>query len=277
MTTTIRLSSPAQIAAAVPALIGMVPGDGDLVLVTMVGKRLGVTMRVDGPALASAEAFARQVMGTLDRAQPETTAVHVIGWETAIAYADEFYWAMHGEGMPVGECLTVWGERVLDTCKDVDDDEPRWLPLPVDVVRPAMAVETGQVVQPSREGFRTLVAHTGEALTAEQREIASYLRTVQGRDDALGMLGRTDNAEATVNGWRNDYAAIARAFPVGDAVRDAALCLVAVAAYLDGNGAMARVAVEECTPGYTLAGLLTQALDVPVPPDTLRAWMRDLP
>lgn len=277
MTTAIRLTSPASMAAAVPSLLGCVPGEGDLVLVTLVGKRVGVTLRMDGPALSQAEAVARKIADTLERAQPDTTVVHVIGWETATAYADEFYWALHAEDVAVGECLTVQGSRVLDTCKDTHDEEPRWVDMPADVVRPALIVETGQVVQSSREDWRALVAHTGSALTADQREIASYLRTVAGRDEALAMLARTDVADGILAKRFEGYAAIARAYPPADAVRDAALCLAAVAAWLEGNGALARIALEECTPGYTLAGLLTTALDACVSPTILREWLSAAP
>lgn len=56
-----------------------------------------------------------------------------------------------------------------------------------------------------------------------------------------------------------------------------ALLVAGAGAYLDGNGALARVALERCAsidPGLTLAGLLLTALDQQLPPRELKAALR---
>jgi hypothetical protein len=52
--------------------------------------------------------------------------------------------------------------------------------------------------------------------------------------------------------------------------------LLAVSAWLRGDGTLAAIALaraRDSDPGYTLAGLLGEALDACVPPEQLRAWI----
>ncbi|UVS77934.1 DUF4192 domain-containing protein [Actinokineospora sp. UTMC 2448] len=64
---------------------------------------------------------------------------------------------------------------------------------------------------------------------------------------------------------------LTRALPAPDRAEPA--CLLAVSAYLRGNGSLARVALDvalQACPGHTLAGLLTAALDGAMTPLELR-------
>jgi uncharacterized protein DUF4192 len=119
---------------------------------------------------------------------------------------------------------------------------------------------------------RCAAAHPAGALTDD--EVARVLRALSDttvRDRALSFaLGEeADAAEAL---WT--YCTSRAPSPL-----DAApATLLAVSAWLRGDGAMANVALERAlgsVPGYRLAGLLRQALGRCVPPDQLRALLRD--
>lgn len=86
------------------------------------------------------------------------------------------------------------------------------------------------------------------------------------RDVAWALIGH-DDAWRHVDLWRD----VVRRSPRDTLAAPAAL--LAFAAWLAGDGALAWCAVErsqEAEPGYTLAGLVTQALAGAVPPDTWR-------
>ena len=276
--TRIAVSGPAQIAAAVPSLLGFVPETPSLVLVTFhvaaeTGRRtVGLTVRADWPGVGQVEALVRQLIRSVERGAPGVVGVVVVGWETATGDADEAYWRLreHSE-WDVMDVLTVQsyegGFRVLDSCPAVA--EPRWEPLPADVVRPVLVAELGIVQQPSRAAIGDRFVHTGETLDAFDEGAAWELADTSARDDRMAALGHLDAAELL--GMVETYARIARA-DKGE-VRDNALVLAATAAYLAGDGATAAVALGEVTPGHTLAELLRQALAAVVPPDVLREML----
>jgi hypothetical protein len=77
------------------------------------------------------------------------------------------------------------------------------------------------------------------------------------------------NAAGHVDLWRD----VVRRAPAQ--VRAAPAALLGFAAWLSGNGALAWCAVDcaqEADPGYSLAGLLTQALTGAVPPSAWRPF-----
>jgi hypothetical protein len=277
MTTRIGVSTPAQIAAAVPSLLGFVPEVPSIILVTFhvgdTGRRtVGLTVRADWPGVGQAEALVRQLIPAVERGNPGVVAVVVVGWETATGDADEVYWRLREQSeWDVMDVLTVQshdgGYRVLDSCPAVA--EPRWEPLPADVVRPVLVAELGMVQQPSRAAIAERFAHTGETLDAFDEGAAWELADTSARDDRLAALGHLDAAELL--GMVDTYARIARA-DKGE-VRDNALVLAATAAYLAGDGPTAAVALGEVTPGYALAELLAMALAACMPPDVLRGML----
>jgi hypothetical protein len=92
------------------------------------------------------------------------------------------------------------------------------------------------------------------------------LERIDVRDVAWAEMTRA-NASLHVELWRD----LLRRAP--DALAAAPAGLLAFAAWLDGDGALAWCAVERCQqvePGYGLAGLLTTALANAVPPSTWR-------
>jgi hypothetical protein len=91
------------------------------------------------------------------------------------------------------------------------------------------------------------------------------------RDVAWAEMSH-DNAASHVDLWRD----VVRRVPVD--LRAAPAALLGFAAWLSGDGALAWCAVEcaqEASPGYGMAGLLTQALAGAVPPSAWRPIPRE--
>jgi hypothetical protein len=270
-TTPVRLSGPLDLAACVPTLLGFTPDPGSVVVITLAGKRVGLTMRVDYPGNDRAlDALAAQLIGAVG---PDVTTVHVVGWETATGEADEVYWRLRNgqDRFTVDECLTVargsdgaW--QVLDTCANVMDDVERtWHPLPVDKVRPAAVVE-GVVVRASRDELRELFEPTGEPVGPFDELLIFDLGGTDARDERIAALARLTAEE--LGPLLDTYAGAAR--KATGYARDNALVLAAITAYLRGDGAMASVALDYASPEHNLSNLIRQALSVAVPPDALR-------
>lgn len=135
----------------------------------------------------------------------------------------------------------------------------------------AVAAETWAAV---REGARRCRAGApaDERLTdAEVARIVCGLRDPVVRDRALGLaVGADPGAAETL------WTVCTRRAP---APLDAApATLLAVSAWLHGDGALANIALDRALagdPGYRLAGLLASALAAGVPPREIRAMVRD--
>lgn len=65
-TTRVRLSDPAELIAAVPHLLGFHPRDS-LVVITLQGRRLGLTLRSDLAAEGSEQQLAEQLLVPIAR------------------------------------------------------------------------------------------------------------------------------------------------------------------------------------------------------------------
>lgn len=268
----VRIGTAGELAAAVPALIGFTPGDGDVVVVARTGTRVGVTLRAELPPQGLVDRFARQLAAAIRRAEPDAQAVDVIGWNVATGEVDVLAYRLRDAGLGVGVLVTVqhyegaW--RYLDTSERVD--APVWAPLPLDVtVRPALIASTGATVAGSRAELHARIA-AGEAMPDEfDVQTLAELDDVHYRDERVAALARLTHEELLP--LREHYARLCR---VGSGeARSAALCLVALASWLTGDGAMARVALDDVHPGYSLASLLTTALDAAVSPTVLRTWL----
>lgn len=125
-----------------------------------------------------------------------------------------------------------------------------------------------------RDRVRSYLA-TQERLDAhEAGRMAVAMASIPVRDVAWSEMNRF-NARTHVELWRD----LSRRTPLE--LRAAPAALLAFAAWLSGDGALAWCAVERCQeaePGYSLAGLLTQALTAAVPPSTWRpVRTEDLP
>jgi hypothetical protein len=106
-----------------------------------------------------------------------------------------------------------------------------------------------------------------ELRAAEVARLALGLADVAVRDDALMWVG-TDLEHAAESLW---VELVRKATPPYDAPP---ATLLAVHAYLRGNGAYARIALDRALasdPDYSFAVLLTEGLDRGVPPKALRA------
>lgn len=277
MATTIRLDSPAGLAACVPSLLGFVPDPGSVIVVSIVGKHLGMIMRMDlipsGPPDSRFGPTATLLADGLRRGEPEFTHAELIGWETATGDLDELYSDLGREGVPLGECLTVQqrdGEwQVLDTCPSQSD--PQWVPLGEDVVRPVATVEFGTVIAGSRTELAQRVAAGNAPLTDAQAGLARRLAHKEERVHALVHLARLETDDLRV--MREEFSAVARAYPPGDPSRDGALMAVAITSWLTGDGAMALVALEASSPDYTLARILSAAFTATLRPGDLRQML----
>ncbi|MPZ64954.1 MAG: DUF4192 family protein [Pseudonocardiaceae bacterium] len=76
--TRVRLSDPAELIAAVPHLLGFHPRDS-LVVITLQGRRLGLTLRTDLVAEGSEEQLAEQLLVPIARQRPSGAIVLIVG------------------------------------------------------------------------------------------------------------------------------------------------------------------------------------------------------
>lgn len=127
------------------------------------------------------------------------------------------------------------------------------------------------VAADSRDLLRKAVQARAEASVelpaAEVARLALGLADVTVRDEALAWVG-TDLEHAAEALW---VELVRKATPPYDA---APATLLAVHAYLRGNGAYARIALDRALagdPDYSFARLLSEGLDRAVPPKLLRA------
>lgn len=130
--------------------------------------------------------------------------------------------------------------------------------------REALAAESRELL---RAAVQLRTESSAELSSAEVARLALGLTDVLVRDDALMWAG-TDLEHAAEALW---VELLRKAAPPYDAPP---ATLLAAHAYLRGNGAYARIAVERALasdPGYSFALLLAEGLDRAVPPSALRA------
>lgn len=130
--------------------------------------------------------------------------------------------------------------------------------------RDAVAADSGELL---REAVEARAEASVELSAVEVARLALGLADVAVRDDALAWVG-TDLEHAAEAVW---VELLRKACPPYDAPP---ATLLAVHAYLRGNGAHARIALERALasdPHYSFALLLAEGLDRGVPPKALRA------
>lgn len=313
----IRLSSPSELIAAVPHLLGFHPHNS-LVVLALHDKRLGLTMRADLVDTEHAPLLADQLLVPMARQQPTGVALVVIG-DCPTPDGDLPHRALVDA---VDDVLTGGGLRVVHaswTAQTVhgapwrcyDDSlcagtvaDPATSPLA------AATVAAGAVTFSSREEMAELLA--GEDAAALQRRamllnaadadhpmssrlVAQRLaRLRQLHQAAAGDLALTDSLIAEVASalcdhrvrdaclpWCTGSGAVAaerlwlalvRATPAPERAEPAAL--LALTAYLRGDGALAGIALDaalQACPDHSLSGLLRAALDGGLPPEVLRS------
>lgn len=297
---TLRARTPGDLVAFVPLALGFVP-EGSVVLVS-IGARGGMHARVDLPHDVDdvddvVEALLRPARHNGVR------EVVVLVYDDDTTVADEAAWAVHEE-------FTAVGIVVRDVLRVHDDHWFAVLPgAPLAAYRgvrfalaehrfTAQGVFDGRVTHPSREALRATIAADPAAagrceadLRAAQLLPAGALATlVRGHVEHRTTFSGPELAAAAVSldraerrdeawAWMTREQAVAAVDLWSDAVRrlpspHVAGCaaVLAFAAWLQGNGALAWCAVDRCRetrPTHTLADLVAQLLESATPPD---AW-----
>jgi len=307
----ITLSTPHEVIAAVPHLLGFQPADS-IVVLALTGPRLTVTLRYDLPQPADIPAVSEHLVSCL--AVNRADEVILVGYGTSEQATPVLTRVRDhlAELLTIRDIFRVTAGRWWSlTCTD-----PRCCPPdgnPVDSDGTVAAVEftvLGSAPLPGRDDVAATIAPvTGEQATAMRAAIRraarqlppgwqprqpqpEYLGAVAAilampaplpDDDAarllvlLGCLRLRDEAwaitdsgdpRAQVEFWSD----LTRRAPGGYAAPPASL-LAYAAACMNGNGVLARAAVERAlnaAPGYSLALLLLDMLDSGTPAPHLR-------
>jgi Domain of unknown function (DUF4192) len=298
-TTTMRARTPDDIAAFVPLALGFVP-ERSVVMVS-IGARGGMHARVDLPHDPDdvddvVEALLRPARRNGVR------EVIVVVYDDDTTAADEAAWSIHEE-------FTAAGISVREVLRVHDDHWYAVLPgAPLAAYQgvrftlgdhpfTAQGVFDGRVTHPSREALRATIAPDADAVrqveptidgapvlaagtlvalvrrhmehgtTFSGPELASVAVTVLSgdrRDEAWGWLSRGD-ARRAVELWTDAVRRLPTTHVAGPAA------VLAFAAWLVGDGALAWCAVDRCReahPAHSLAGLVAQLLESATSPDT---------
>ncbi len=319
--TRVRLSDPAELIAAVPHLLGFHPRDS-LVVITLQGRLLGLTLRTDLVAEGSEEDLAEQLLVPIARQRPSGAIVLIVGGQQndttdlphrrvidavddALAAADipvvHAAWAAStGTGAAwrcydesgcagtvadpdrssIAAASVAAGVVTFDTREQLAEllvpDVPAVLArrarmLDADDAQHPLNVAT---VRERRALLRRLHADAAAGalhLDGAVVEAASALCDHRIRDACLGWSA-SDGAAAAEQLWL----ALVRATPVPHRCEPATL--LALAAYLRGDGALAGMALQaalDACPDHCLAGLLRSALDGGLEPATLHSIATD--
>jgi hypothetical protein len=314
-----RVSSPAEVTALVPHLVGFVPEES-LVLVCLTGprRRVGLTMRVD---LAECEDVLDAAASLAARAAHAEAAaalvvVYTEGAEPLDPLVDAVDDALTEAGVALQDALLVRGGRWTSyLCGDPRCCPPKGTPLDA-APSPALALVraeqalAGRAVLPSRADLVAALrppdrdSGSAEAAAALSHEVRTRGREAVRVDALAAWRAAVDAAEDPRASWdaaifavrlqdvRIRDAVLAWAPDDADALSrvlvdlarstaapyDVPVCtLLAVVAWVQGNGALANVALDRALagdPGYGLAVLVREALDRQVPPAQVRAWLR---
>jgi hypothetical protein len=334
-TTIVKLSTPADIVGAVPAIVGFHPTES-LVVICLNGprKRQGLTMRYDLPAPDHEEHMATDVanrvaaqradavllvcftadpddQGELPRRQLIDLVVAALN-DRGIGHAEvllsrESRWYSYTcakpccprEGtplpdVPTGAATEYAANRVLHGRAVLDDRETleKSVAGPVALRRIAL----GQRFEEAADAFITETDADGaEKAYAKTLELASSVLAtfeegrpdVDDRDACRILVGLSDLAARDaliVWGVDDDEGAMiafltALAQLAVDEIAAPICAVLATVAYMDGNGALANVAVERalrCDPTYSMAQLVETALAGALHPKRMRRIYRKL-
>ncbi len=300
--------TPDDIAAFVPLALGFVP-ERSVVMVST-GARGGMHARVDLPH--DPDDVDDVVEALLRPARLNgVREVIVVVYDDDTTVADEAAWSIHEE-------FTAAGIGVREVLRVHDDHWYAVLPgAPVAAYRgvrfaladhrfTAQGVFDGRVTHASREALRATIApdaaaarllepdlaaahplpagalaalvrrHLQHGTTFSGPDLASVAVTVtagDGRDEAWVWLSRSE-ARRAVDLWSDAV----RRLPSTHVAAPAAI--LAFAAWLVGDGALAWCAVDRCRdaePAHSLAGLVAQLLEAATPPDTWEVLRPQVP
>lgn len=273
-TPVVKLGNAVELASAVPMLLGFRPVDRDLVLVTMAGKRVGLSLRVTAPEMApEVTALARHLAATVRQGHPDVTAVHVVLHSSLTGEAATWGQELAREGLLLGDVMRVDAGVVYceGCCISQEVGRVDYDTSPV----AAAGVAAGQVVASSRDELAARIAWSGRdtAGAPDNQVVASLrwaLRDVAARDAYMSQLASQEPDRLALS--REQLCLTARHTRPGGA-RDTVLTVAAVASYLMGDGGFARVCLEAATGDLSLASLVDRALDAAMPPEVLRSML----
>ena len=300
-TTTLTARTPGDIAAFVPVALGFVPERS--VVLASIGPGGGMHARVDLPHDPDdvddvVEALVRPAR------RHGVREVVVVVYDDDTTVADEAAWALHEEltavGIGVREVLRVHDDHWYAVLPGAPLPAYRGVPFTL-AEHPftAQAVFDGRVTHASREALRATIApdpsgglatddvvaasplplgalaalarrHVERGTTFTPSELAAVAVTVtsgERRDEAWVWLGRPQ-ARAAVDLWSDAV----RRLPLSHVAGPAAV--LAFAAWLVGDGALAWCAVDRCRearPAHSLASLVAQLLETATSPDSWEA------
>ena len=320
---TFHVSSPAELIAAVPYLLGFHPAES-VAIVALRGTRIVFAARYDLPAVDLPAAAGRQSaveVATVVAGQG-VTGVTVLGYgerarvtPTVLRVAD----ALERAGVTVLDQLRVADGRFWSfLCTDPECCPDAGRPcLPADSAIAAAATYAGAVALPDRaalcaqlepapgpgrrEALARAEARLAELCEREPRESGflrrvrragrSVIRTAERRyrsgqrltDDEVAWLGallvhipvrdfaweRTGAEQWWVDLWLDVLRRVEPVCVPGPA------CLLGFAAWRCGNGPLARVAIDRALahqPGYEMAKLLSELLQLGVHPQAVAGW-----
>ncbi|MBL0748166.1 DUF4192 domain-containing protein [Nocardioides baculatus] len=298
-TTRLQARTPADLAAFAPLALGFVP-ERSVVMIS-VGSPGGMHARVDLPHDPDdvddvVEALLRPARNNGVR------EVVVIVYDDDTTVADEAAWSLHEE-------LTAAGIRVREVLRVHDSHWYAVLPgaplaayrgVPFDLAEHAFTAQgvfDGRVTHASREALRATIEHDAGAArdleaavadasplpagslaalvrrhhehgttftSSELAAVAVSLPRGELRDEAWTWLERAD-ARRAVDLWSDAVRRVPSSHVAGPAA------VLAFAAWLVGDGALAWCAVDRCRevePTHSLASLVAQLLDSATSPDT---------
>lgn len=298
--TALKARTPGDIAAFVPLALGFVP-DRSVVMVS-VGPPGGMHARIDLPH--DPDDVDDVVEALLRPARRNSVRdVIVVVYDDDTTVADEAAWAIHEEftaaGIRVREVLRVHDDHWYAVLPGAPLAAYRGVPFTLaDHAFTAQGVYDGRVTHPSREALRATIAadhdaarrtecalavarvlpagaleslarrHVAAGTSFSDAELASVAVTVVAgdrRDEAWGWLTRAE-ARPAVDLWSDAVRRLPSSHVAGPAA------VLAFAAWLVGDGALAWCAVDRCretVPDHSLARLVAELLESATSPD---AW-----
>jgi hypothetical protein len=297
-TTLLSARTPEDIAAFVPLALGFVPQHS--VVMVSIGPAGGMHARVDLPQ--DPDDVDDVVEALLRPARRHgVREVVVVVYDDDTTVADEAAWALHEEltaaGVVVREVLRVHDHHWYAVLPGAPLAAYQGVPFTLAEHRfTAQGVFDGRVTHASREALRATIApdpvqvdslapliaaarampsgalaaavrrHLGDGTCFNPAELAQVARTVVSgarRDEAWAWLSRAE-ARRAVDLWSDAV----RRLPTAHVAAPAAV--LAFAAWLVGDGALAWCAVDRCRevePEHSLAGLVAQLLESATSPD----------
>jgi len=311
--TRLQISGPADLVAVVPYLLSFHPQES-LVAVFIASGRVVVTARLDLPPAEGAKQIAREIGSLADRQRADEVIVLAYSSEAGHARAVLARLVDEMSGAPLSDAIYVDGHRWWSLTCQQGCCPPEGRPYEVEThPLAAEAVFAGLGVRADRESLRQLAAgpspedhdrlltraeelaadlvpagsEAGELIEAmvtdalgsgarpgtdTRLRLALLCRQILVRDRAWALMERP-TAHEHVQLW-SDVVAV-----TPPDLAAAPVCLLGVAAWIDGDGALLNICLDriaEVDPTYTLGHLLGDISDRALPPTFWDEWVLDL-